>query len=74
MWASMPASNSSENNLIFSLALVEGFCVGNSACNACKKNYMEISTFSFIEFWKIVEFYGIIMLFKANQIAISDYQ
>ena len=32
MWASIPTSNSSGNNQIFSLALDEGFCVGKTTC------------------------------------------
>ena len=36
--------------------------------------YTEISTFSLIEFSKIVDFYRIIQLPKANQIDIADYQ
>ena len=36
--------------------------------------YLEISTFSRIEFWKIVELYRIIELIKANQVLIQDYQ
>ena len=36
--------------------------------------YLEIFTFSRIEFWKIGEIYRIIELFKENQIHIQDYQ
>ena len=36
--------------------------------------YLEISTFSRNEFWKIVGLYRMIELFKANQIDIQDYQ
>ena len=36
--------------------------------------YLELSIFSRIEFWKIVELYRMIELFKANQIRIQDYQ
>ena len=36
--------------------------------------YTEISTFSLIDFSKIVDFYPIIQLPKANQIDIADYQ
>ena len=81
MWASMPTSNSSGNNQIFSLALDEGFFVGKMTCI----NYVfkfprlsignnHLSHIAIRKYEKILNFYRVKELFKVKKIDIPDYQ